>query len=106
MLWRKTQGGGRVGVGGAIAVAHSTSPFISAYSWSASGFGAKFANPSTLPTSTGYSVSFSPDSNAIAVAHNGSPYITTYPWSASGFGTKFANPSTLPPNIGQGVAFV
>jgi hypothetical protein len=34
-----------------IAVAHFTSPSITAYPWSASGFGTKFANPATLPAS-------------------------------------------------------
>ena len=33
---------------GDIAVAHSTSPYITAYPWS-SGFGTKYANPATLP---------------------------------------------------------
>ena len=41
-----------------IDVAHDTTPFISTYPWSA-GFGTKYADPSTLPTSTGNGVSFS-----------------------------------------------
>ena len=41
-----------------IAVAHGSSPVISTYPWSA-GFGTKYANPSTLPTNSGFSVSFS-----------------------------------------------
>lgn len=36
--------------GDAIAVAHATSPYITAYPWSSSGFGAKYANLATLPT--------------------------------------------------------
>jgi len=44
--------------GADIAVAHSTSPFISVYPWSGSGFGTKYANPGTLPTSTGNGVAF------------------------------------------------
>lgn len=88
-----------------LAVAHFTSPYVTAYPWSASGFGAKYANPATSPTGTGYSVAFSPTGDAIAVAHETSPYITAYPWSASGFGTKYANPGTLPTGIGGGVAF-
>jgi len=89
----------------AIAVAHSTSPNITAYPWSGSGFGTKYADPATLPTSTGYSVAFSPDGSAIAVTHTTSPFITAYPWSGSGFGTKYADPATLPTSTGYGVAF-
>ena len=41
-----------------IALAHATTPFVSAYPWSSSGFGAKFANPATLPTGVGRGVAF------------------------------------------------
>ena len=89
-----------------IAVAHTTSPFISAYPWSSStGFGAKFTDPATLPPDTGNGVAFTPAGNAVAVAHNTSPNVSVYPWSGSGFGAKFANPATLPTNNGFGVAF-
>jgi hypothetical protein len=92
--------------GNAIAVAHGSSPFITAYPWSGSGFGTKFADPATLPTGTGNGVTFSPTGDAIVVAHNASPFVTAYPWSGSGFGTKFADPATLPAGtIGYGVAF-
>jgi hypothetical protein len=84
---------------------HNTTPFISAYPWSGSGFGTKFTNPATLPASTGRGVAFSPSGNAIAVAHFTSPFISVYPWSGSGFGTKFADPATLPTGNGRGVAF-
>jgi hypothetical protein len=88
-----------------VAVAYDTTPFITAYPWSGSGFGTKFADPGTLPTGSGRDVAFSPAGNAIAVAHAGSPYVTAYPWSGAGFGTKFTNPATLPPSSGLGVAF-
>lgn len=88
-----------------VAVSHATTPFVSAYAWSISGFGAKFADPATLPTSTGYDVAFSPSGNAIAVAHNITPFVSAYPWSVAGFGTKFSNPATLPTGDGFGVAF-
>ena len=42
----------------AIAVAHSNTPYITAYPWSA-GFGTKYADPATLPPSIGRSVAFS-----------------------------------------------
>ena len=89
-----------------VAVAHTSSPFITAYPWSSSGFGTKYANPATLPASTGNGLAFSPDGSAIAVAHGVTPFISAYPWSSSGFGTKYANPATLPASSGIGVAFI
>ena len=59
-----------------IAVAHGTTPFVTAYPWSASGFGTKFANPSTLPGTLGYGVAFSPSGDAVAVAHGTTPFVT------------------------------
>jgi hypothetical protein len=92
--------------GDTIAVAHATTPFISAYPWSATGFGAKYTNPATLPAGIGASVAFSPTSDAIAVAHTTTPFISAYPWSSStGFGTKYTNPATLPTGNSGGVAF-
>ena len=88
-----------------IAVAHQTSPYVTVYPWSASGFGTKFADPATTPTGDAIEVAFTASGNAIAVAHGVSPFITAYPWSGSGFGTKFANPATLPGGQGYGVAF-
>jgi hypothetical protein len=41
-----------------IAIAHYTTPFVSAYPWSGSGFGTKFTNPGTLPAGIGYGVAF------------------------------------------------
>ena len=90
----------------AIAVAHDTTPFVSAYPWSAGGFGTKFSDPATLPTGGGYGVAFSSAGDAIAVAHSTTPFVSAYPWSGSGFGTKFSDPATLPANTGLGVAFL
>ena len=88
-----------------IAIAHTTTPFVSAYPWSGSGFGTKFANPGTLPASNGRGVAFSPAGTEIAIAHDATPFVSAYPWSGSGFGTKFTNPGTLPASNGLGVAF-
>ena len=88
-----------------IAVSSTGTPFVSAYPWSGSGFGTKFADPATLPTGFGRGVAFNPTGNAIAVAHDTSPFVSSYPWSGSGFGTKFADPATLPTGTGLGVAF-
>jgi len=88
-----------------VAVSHANTPFVTAYPWSSNGFGAKFANPATLPAGTGNGVAFNPSGNAVAVAHATTPFVTAYPWSASGFGTKFADPSTVPAGTGFGVTF-
>lgn len=45
--------------GATIAASYGTSPYINAYPWSSSGFGAKYANPATLPAGQGASVAFS-----------------------------------------------
>ena len=86
-----------------IAVAHFTSPSITAYPWNP-GFGTKYSDPGTLPVGHGYGVAFTPSGNAIAVGHTNSPYITAYPWNP-GFGTKYSNPGTLPTGIGCDVTF-
>jgi Flp pilus assembly protein TadG len=90
--------------GTAIAIAHATSPYVTAYPWS-SGFGTKYANPATLPTGTGRGVAFNADGSNIAIAHATTPFVTAYPFS-SGFGTKYANPVTLPTGDAYGVAFI
>jgi hypothetical protein len=41
-----------------IAIAHLTTPYVSAYPWSGSGFGTKFSNPATLPPGQGNGVAF------------------------------------------------
>ena len=46
-----------------IAVAHHTTPFVSAYPWNP-GFGAKYANPATLPANHGYNVEFTTEEEA------------------------------------------
>jgi len=88
-----------------LAVAHSTSPFVTAYPWSNSGFGTKFANPSTLPAGNGTGVDFHPDGTAIAVTHSTSPFVTAYAWSANGFGNKYSNPVILPTGTTTAVKF-
>jgi hypothetical protein len=90
--------------GSSIAVAHSSTPYITAYPWNA-GFGVKYANPATLPAGNGQSVAFNAANNAIAVGIDQSPFIIAYPWSGVGFGTKYTNPATLPPSVCTGVAF-
>ena len=100
---------GAAGAGGSIdpcvAIAHYDSPYISVYPWeTGTGFGTKFANPSTLPNIV-KAVAFSPDGANIAVVGAYSPYVYVYPWSSDGFGTKYSDPSTLPAGSSMSVAF-
>ena len=89
-----------------IAVAHSTTPYVSAYPWTPTvGFGVKYADPLTKPIGTGYGVAFCGNTD-IAVVHSGDPYVSAYPWTPTvGFGVKYANPLTKPTGTGRGVAF-
>lgn len=95
--------------GNYIAVGHDrsgVSTSVTVYPWSAStGFGAKYSNPSTIPSGSVIGVAFNPTETAIAVAHTNAPYISVYAWSASGFGSKYSNPATLPNSAGRHVAF-
>lgn len=84
-----------------LAVAHFGSPYITVYPFSTTtGFGTKYANPSTLPnvnTDGCYSVSFSPTGSDIAVTHDASPYFSVYRFtSGSGFGAKYSDPGSPP----------
>ena len=60
--------------------------------------------PTTLPTDSGYSVTFSSDGIYMAVAHSVTPYITIYKRSGDTF-TKLPNPTTLPTGSSNSVAF-
>jgi hypothetical protein len=106
LAYRAYQTGSPAPFAQSIAVAHSVTPRVSAYPWSSSGFGTKFADPGTLPPDTGRGVAFSPSGDAIVVAVSGtSPFIAAYQWNAFGFGGRFANPGTLPASSSSGVAF-
>lgn len=96
--------GGRIETDG-VGFANNVSPFIHAYSWSASGLGSKLSDPGSFPPAQCLGISFTGQSNAIAVAHDTSPYLTAYPWTVVGFGTKYSNPGTLPPANGKAIAF-
>jgi len=90
-------------VGTALAVSSTLSPYIYAYSWS-SGFGGKYANPSTIPSANANSCVFSNNSSYLVLTYGASPWIIVYPW-ASSFGTKYANPSTALANEQSNVKF-
>ena len=89
--------------GNYLAVAHTTTPFITIYKRSGDTF-TKLANPATLPTGTGNSCAFSADGNYLAVVHGTTPCITIYKRSGDTF-AKLANPATLPTSGGNECAF-
>lgn len=91
----------------AVAIAHTTSPFVTSYAWSSAGFGSKYANPATIPTGDAKGVNFSPSGDTLAVvAETGSPFVFAYPFdSSTGIGTKYANPATLPTDTLYSVFF-
>jgi hypothetical protein len=77
---------------------------MSVYPWSA-GFGAKVADPSTLPAGNGWRIAWTPQGDYIVLGHDTTPFVSVYPWTA-GFGAKLADPSTLPGDSGFGVAWL
>jgi hypothetical protein len=57
------------------------------------GFGVKYANPATLPGSSGRDIAFVGTAE-VAVGHNSSPFVSAYPWTPGvGFGVKYADPA-------------
>jgi len=78
---------------------NSTSPVITTYPWTSSGYGAKYADPATLPNGFGLKVKFNASSTNIAAAGGTSatsPYVFVYPWSDAGYGTKYADAASPP----------
>ncbi len=88
-----------------LAVAHTSSPNITAFPWTKNGFAGAYTSPATLPAGNGNGVAFSPSGNEIAVAHASTPFVTAYPWTELGFGTKFADPSSGPADNVNAVTF-
>lgn len=79
----------------AIAIVCTLSPRVHAYPWSNStGFGSKYANPSTTAPTAIDSVAFSPSGDAVIIY--GSSSVAAYSWSSStGFGTQYTTPATF-----------
>jgi hypothetical protein len=71
----------------------NSSPFIAAYPWSStSGYGAKYSNPVSLPSSKSRAVAFTAAGSNIIVGNDLTPYVCAYPFSnGTGFGTKYAD---------------
>lgn len=84
---------------GCLAVNHSGSPYLTVYPFTATtGFGTKYSNPSTLPTSATNqpnSVTFTNDGSVIAWPTNtggSTSMLFVYSWSKStGFGSRVAD---------------
>lgn len=97
--------------GSVVAISFDeASPYVIAYPWdNSSGFGAKYANPSSLAGylfSTVRELKFSPDDSAIAFNTDVSPITHVYAWSnQSGFGTKYAGPSSAISGAGLCIDF-
>lgn len=89
--------------GSHLAVAHSTTPFVTIYSRSGVNL-TKLANPSTLPPNAGRCVAWSPDSTYLVVGHGTTPFVTIYKRSGNTF-TKLTNPTNLPAAQVNGAAF-
>lgn len=90
-----------------LAVAHTTTPFISVYFRSGTTY-TKLANPTSLPTGNGAQVSWSADNTYLALSHGTSPYMGIFQKSGTGALatiTRLSSPSTLPQNNGAGIAF-
>jgi WD40 repeat protein len=85
-----------------MAVAHTTTPFVSIYSIDSGAF-TKVTNPSTLPDGNGRGVAFTTDNQYLAVVHATSPFLSHYKLVA-GTWTKQSDP-TAPDGIGNRVAF-
>lgn len=79
----------------AVAVAHDTTPYISAYPFDyTNGFGTKYSDPASLPTGTGKTIKLT--NSYVFIGHETTPFVAAYPFnSSSGFGTKYSNPSTI-----------
>jgi hypothetical protein len=75
-----------------VAVAHTTTPFITLYRLSGSSL-IKLADPATLPTGNAQWVSVSPKGDYISVSHTNSPYLTVYSFNGATM-TKLNDPST------------
>jgi hypothetical protein len=70
------------------------------------GITSRFADPASIPSSTGYrDVAWHPANNAVAAASFATPFAIAYTWSNLGFGTRFADPTVLPTGSARGVSF-
>ena len=85
-----------------LAVANSTSPFITIYKRSGDTF-VKLADPSVLPASQAQGAAFSPDGACLAVAHYNSPFITIYEGTLKTLSSKIQNLAYLTDGASLGI---
>lgn len=88
-----------------VAMGREQSPFMTAYPFSAAGFGTKFADAAVSPGADVKGIDFSPDAADLATASAGSGRLNVHKFSLSGFGTKYANPNPNATAAGFGVVF-
>jgi hypothetical protein len=75
-----------------LAVSHDTSPNISTYPWSPSGFGTKYADPASLPNTGTRGVNFSRQGNYLGFTRFiGGAVGSFYNWSSAGFGSAISS---------------
>jgi len=78
-----------------IVLAHQSSPFVTAYFWDdTTGFGSKLSDPATLPVSSLFTASFSPDMDAVFFTPSTAlARVYAYEWSSTGFGAQYSDPT-------------
>jgi len=67
---------------------------------SGTGFGTKYSDPATLPTTQGQSIAWDENTQTVITSQgNTSPYVNAYPFSSSGWGTRFTITSAFTTNV-------
>jgi hypothetical protein len=89
----------------AVIVAFDTFPYLAAYRWGFSGFGARFPNPMAFPPAGQQRrLVLSPSESVILMGHENPPYVSAYEWTPAGFGNKYPNPAVLPSVVPGGIS--
>jgi hypothetical protein len=87
-----------------IAVAHTLTPFATIYNFDKTLglFGAKLANPGTLPPGEVFKVDWHPSGEYIALAHRLGSFFSVYAFDpdAGAWGARSADPADLPSQLG------
>lgn len=85
----------------AFIIGHLNSPFITAWAFNTTnGFGSKFSQPATLPSTFLTTSTFDENGAVIWTTNNG---VYAHAWSNTGFGTKYADPAIQPSGFQRGV---
>lgn len=86
-----------------LAVAHTTTPYVTIYQRSETTF-TKLADPGTTPTGNAVACAWSPCGDFLAVVHATTPFITIYQRTGNSF-AKLSNPAAIPSAAPTGVSF-